>query len=292
MGVCIILNPNAGSARDVDAIEASALRLGETTFCTTDQPGEATRLAQRAIADGCDLLVAAGGDGTINEVLNGLAPDFTRARLGILPLGTGNDFVRSMGIPTELDAALDVLAAGTERSIDVVRVTSDRTRYFINVSAGGFSGLVDEKLTGGLKQSWGPLAYLRSAVEALPDLSNYRTTIAFDDEEPHEINVYNVVVANARYVAGGIPIAPQAEPDDGLLDVMLVPVASMAQLALLVPQIMLGQHTDSELLVFRRARKLRIDSRPRMWFNADGELISNEPAMFSVLPRALRVIVP
>ena len=159
MGVCIILNPNAGSARDVDAIEASALRLGETTFCTTDQPGEATRLAQRAIADGCDLLVAAGGDGTINEVLNGLAPDFTRARLGILPLGTGNDFVRSMGIPTELDAALDVLAAGTERSIDVVRVTSDRTRYFINVSAGGFSGLVDEKLTGGLMPADGDPPY-------------------------------------------------------------------------------------------------------------------------------------
>lgn len=289
---CIILNPNAGSARDVDAIEASARRLDETTFCTTEQPGEATRLTQQAVAEGCELVVAAGGDGTINEVLNGLAPDFASVRLGILPLGTGNDFVRTLAIPTELDLALGVLAAGKERPIDVVRVESDKSCYFINVSAGGFSGLVDEKLTDELKQTWGPLAYLRSAVEALPDLSNYRTTVAFDDEPPYELNVYNVVVANARFVAGGIPIAPRAEPDDGLFDVMLVPVASLAQLALLVPQIMLGQHADSELLIFRRARKLQIDSRPRMWFNADGELISNEPATFTVLPRALRVIVP
>jgi len=289
---CIILNPKAGSARDVDAIEAGARRLGETTFCSTEQPGEATRLTKQAVAEGCDLVVAAGGDGTINEVLNGLAPDFAGVRLGILPLGTGNDFVRTIGIPSELDTALEILTAGKERPIDVVRVDSDRTRYFINVSAGGFSGLVDEKLTDELKRSWGPLAYLRSAVQALPDLSNYRTTITFDDEEAQELNLYNVVVANARFVAGGIPIAPQAEPDDGIVDVLLVPVASMPQLALLVPQILLGQHVDSELVIWRRARKLRIDSRPRMWFNADGELIGNEPARFTVLPRALRVIVP
>ena len=288
---CCILNPNAGTAGDVDALTAGIQRIGAITLRTTENPGDAQRLAREAVADGCDLVVAAGGDGTINEVVNGLAADFAKARLGIIPLGTGNDFVRTVNIPTELDAALAVLAADREQRLDVVRVTSDDTRYFINVSAGGFSGLVDEKLTAEMKQTWGPLAYLRSAAEALPDLTDYHTDITFDDDEQHEVKSYNIVIANARFVAGGIPIAPQAQIDDGLVDVMIVPVASMPQLALLIPKILMGQHLDDDRLIFRKARKVRVDSRPKMWFNADGELVGNEPSTFEVLPRALRVVV-
>jgi diacylglycerol kinase (ATP) len=151
--------------------------------------------------------------------------------------------------------------------------------------------LVDEKLTAEMKRNWGPLAYLRSAAMALPDLTDYHTFITFDDEEQHEASVYNIVVANARYVAGGIPIAPTAEMNDGLVDVIIVPVASVPKLALLVPKILLGQHVDDELISFRRARKLRIDSQPKMWFNADGELVGNEPSTFEVLPKALEVVV-
>lgn len=291
MDMCVILNPQAGSAGDVDAVRAGVRRLGHAELYLTQYPGDGQRLARQALADGCELVVAAGGDGTINEVVNGLAHDFTQACLGVLPLGTGNDFVRTINVPNEIDAALDILIANQMRPLDVVRVSSDRTRHFINVSAGGFSGLVDERLTNEMKRTWGPLAYLRSAAAALPDLTDYHTFIAFDDAEAVEIKTYNIVVANARYVAGGIPIAPQAEPDDGLVDVMIIPVASMPQLALLVPQILLGQHVDNELVTFRRVRKLRVDSQPRMWFNADGELVGNEPSTFEVLPKALRVIV-
>jgi diacylglycerol kinase (ATP) len=243
------------------------------------------------VDDGCDLVIAAGGDGTINEVVNGLAADFSRARLGVIPLGTGNDFVRSIRVPCELDGALEVLLAAQTEALDVVRVTSDEQRYFIIVSAGGFSGLVDEKLTAEVKRSWGPLAYLRSAALALPDLTDYHTCISFDDDEYIEIKIYNMVIAHARFVAGGIPIAPQAQMSDGLVDVMIIPAASMTQLALIVPQILLGQHLNNDLLMFRRARKVCIDSQPRMWFNADGELVGNEPSTFEVLPQALQVIV-
>lgn len=291
MNTCVILNPGAGTARDIDAVKSGLKRLGDPKIYLTDQPGAAQTLARQARENGCELIIAAGGDGTINEVVNGLAPNFEDVCLGVLPLGTGNDFVRSINVPCELDAALDVLATQQTQSIDVVRVTSDDERYFINVSAGGFSGLVDEKLTAEMKRTWGPLAYLRSAAMALPDLTDYHTSVTFDDEEQQEIKVYNIVVANARYVAGGIPIAPQAYPDDGLVDVLIIPVASMSQLAFLVPQILLGQHLDNDLLIFRRARKVRVDSRPRMWFNADGELVGNEPSTFDVLPLALRVIV-
>jgi diacylglycerol kinase (ATP) len=291
MDLCVILNPNAGSADDAAGVREQLSQLGDATFLTTENPGDAQKLAREALEQGCRLVVAAGGDGTINEVINGLSGDFGRAQLGIIPMGTGNDFVRSVNIPNDLQGAVAVLREGRTRALDVVRVTSDAERYFINVSAGGFSGLVDEKLTTEMKRSWGPLAYLRSAAAALPDLTDYHTYMTFDDEHEIEIKVYNIVIANGRFVAGGIPIAPHAELDDGLVDVMIVPVASMPQLAVLAPQILLGQHEDNNLVSFRRVRKLRVDSRPRMWFNADGELVGNEPSTFEVLPRALQVIV-
>lgn len=291
MQTCVILNPHAGSVGDVQHVEAAIQRLDGAKLLTTERPGDGLKMAREAVAQGCEFVVAAGGDGTINEVVNGLADHFDRAVLGVLPVGTGNDFARSINVPTEIDAAVDLLLQRRTLPLDVVRVTSDEVRHFINVSAGGFSGLVDEKLTEDLKRSWGPLAYLRSAAEALPDLTDYHTLITFDDDEQHEVKTYNIVIANARYVAGGIPIAPTARLDDGLVDVLIVPVASMPQLALLVPQVLLGQHLSSELISFRRARKVRVEARPGMWFNADGELVGNQPATFEVLPKALHVVV-
>ena len=290
MKISVIANPHAGTA-DVEALKLAVQRQGEVTIHRTEQAGDATRFARAALADGGDLVVAAGGDGTINEVVNGLAADFRRARLGIIPLGTGNDFARSINVPADLEAALDLLAAGAAQAVDVVRATSDRVRYFINVSAGGFSGLVDEKLTEDMKRTWGPLAYLRSAAAALPDLGAYHTSVVFDEDEPIDIQAFNIIIANAQFVAGGIPIAPTAVLDDGLLDVVIIPAASMAQLAILVPQILLGKYLDSELIGFRRARKLAVESQPGMWFNADGELVGNKPTRFEVLPQALQVIV-
>jgi diacylglycerol kinase (ATP) len=291
MKTCVIANPGSGTA-DVDALRQGITRLEEATLRITQHEGDASRLAAEALAEGYDLIVAAGGDGTINEVVNGLAKDFGRARLGMIPLGTGNDFARSIDVPADIDAALDILAAGVVQDVDIVRVTSDKMRYFINVSSGGFSGLVDEKLTDEMKQTWGPLAYLRSAAAALPDLSEYHMSIIFDDEEAIEIKAFNVIVANARFVAGGIPIAPAALLDDGFVDVLIVPAASMPQLALLAPQILLATHQDSELITSRRARKVYVESHPGMWFNTDGELVGNEPATFEVLPRALQIVVP
>lgn len=291
MQTCVILNPHAGSVQDVKHVETAVQRLEGVTVRTTERPGDGLHIAREAIEQGCEFVVAAGGDGTINEVVNGLACHFDRAVLGVLPVGTGNDFARSIDVPTEIDAAVDLLLRRQTRPLDVVRVTSDNVRHFINVSAGGFSGLVDEKLTEELKRSWGPLAYLRSAAEALPDLTDYHTFLTFDDDEQCEVKTYNIVIANACYVAGGIPIAPDALLDDGLVDVLVIPAASMPQLALLVPQVLLGQHLSSDLITFRRARKVRVEARPGMWFNADGELVGNQPATFEVVPKALQVVV-
>lgn len=289
---CVILNPTAGSVRDADAVCGKIRqRFPDAQLHVTAKRGAAERFARAANRADCELIVAAGGDGTLNEIVNGIAESKT-ARIAVLPLGTGNDFARVLGLPNDLDEALEIARGQHTRDVDLVRVTSDGVRYFVNVSAGGFSGVVDEKLTPEMKQAWGPLAYLRTAAAALPELRAYRTNIALDNDECVSLNIYNIVIANGRFVAGGIPIAPDAEIDDGLLDVVLIPETSAAQLAMLVPQLLLGTHLQNDAGVFRRAKKVSVNSRPGIWFNVDGEMVGNEPATFDVLPRALRFVVP
>jgi diacylglycerol kinase (ATP) len=289
---CIILNPSAGSIGDLDALTARLAQLPDAEIRLTNKPGSAARFAKTAIGKGRTTIVAAGGDGTLNEVINGIGENFGDVRVGLLPLGTGNDFGRSIAMPVDLEAALEVIRAGETRAVDLVRVTSDEVRYFVNVSAGGFSGLMNEKLTPEMKKTWGPLAYLRSAAAALPELRAYRTTLSLDNEESITMELYNVVVANGRYVAGGRLIAPEASIDDGLLDVILIPQRPAGEMALIAAQIALGTHLSSEAVVYRRARKVTVNSKPGMWFNVDGELVGNEPATFEVVPRALRFIAP
>lgn len=288
----VILNPAAGSVKDVDAVTERIRQLPEAEVCVTRKPGAAVRSTKAALRKGCTMVVAAGGDGTLNEVVNGLGENASAVVVGLIPLGTGNDFARTLELPTDLDAAIAVLRAGHSRAIDLVRVTSDRVRYFVNVSAGGFSGLVDEKLTPEMKKTWGPLAYLRSAAAALPELRAYHTTLSLDKTESLTLSLYNVVIANGRYVGGGTQIAPEASIDDGLLDIILIPEESATDLALLAAQVALGNHLSSDAIVFRRAARVTVRSQPGMWFNVDGELVGNEPAVFEVLPRALRFIVP
>jgi diacylglycerol kinase (ATP) len=289
---CIILNPVAGKDRDLDDVVARLARLPNAEIRITGRRGSAARFARTALRKGRDTIVAAGGDGTLNEVINGIGENLGDARVGLLPLGTGNDFARTIGVPVDLEAAIALIAAGKTRKVDLVRVTSDDVRYFVNVSAGGFSGLVDEKLTPKMKKTWGPLAYLRSAAAALSELHSYRTTLAFDNAESLTLDLYNVVVANGRYVAGGRMIAPEASINDGLLDIVLIPKRSAPELALLAAQVAMGTHLSNDAIVFRRAAKLMVNSKPRMCFNVDGEMVGSEPARFEILPRALGFIAP
>jgi diacylglycerol kinase (ATP) len=291
-GISVILNPSAGSAADLDDIVAKISRLRGVEIRLTTKPGSAARLAKTALAKGRRLIIAAGGDGTLNEVINGVGENLGDAAVGLIPLGTGNDFARTIGVPPDIEQALELIRARETRPVDLVRVTSDEVRYFVNVSAGGFSGLVNEKLTPQMKKTWGPLAYLRSAAAALPELRAYQTTLAFDNAESLRIELYNVVVANGRYVAGGMLIAPDASIDDGLLDIVLIPKRPAAELAVLAAQVALGTHLTSDAIVFRRAAKLTVNSKPGMWFNVDGELVGNEPARFEILPGALRFVAP
>jgi diacylglycerol kinase (ATP) len=289
----IIVNPVAGSVGDIQLRLEQLHRLNAKEVRVTQRAGEAESLARAAIRAGSDYVIAVGGDGTLNEVINGVTTSLRARRVcvGVVPLGTANDFARSIGLIGDVDANIDTLRAKKTMTIDLVRMTSGRTRYFANVSAGGFSGVVGEKLTSEIKAVWGPLAYVRSAAAALPKLQGYRTTMIFDDTDELVIDLYNVVVANGQFAGGGIPIAPQANLSDGLLDFVLVPKRPATQMALLAAEMLLGKHLSSDAVPFRRAKKISVQSRPGMWFNADGELVGNQPAVFQIIPHALDFVV-
>src|SRR6266478_195261 len=287
----IIFNPRAGSATDRERVLSQLAQLNPMALRITRKAGDAERWARAALRTKCDYVVVAGGDGTLNGAVNGLATDAKNVRIGIVPLGTGNDFARTLGLPFSIEHNIDILRSAQTKRIDLVRVKSKRARYFVNVSAGGFSGMVDEKMTPKIKRAWGPLAYIRGAAAALPKLHAYHTQILLDDDEQLSAEFYNVVVANGRFVAGGLPIAPDADPSDGLLEVVLIPKLCAPEIVLLAAEIVLGKHLSSNAAVFRQAKKISVRSRPGMRFSVDGELVGSAPAVFQILPRALNLVV-
>jgi diacylglycerol kinase (ATP) len=289
--MAIIMNPNAGSAEQIPALRQAVAPCDDIVLHATSRAGQATALTVEAMHAGAELVVAAGGDGTIHEVVNGLATDFTRARLGIIPLGTGNDLARTLAIPLEPLGALRLLKTGRERSIDVVQIESvGRIIYGVNMAIGGFTGQMNEVLTEELKANWGPLAYLLGAAQVVPDLSTYTTTVTWDEDDREELVALNIAVANGRTAAGGLRVAPTAALDDGLLDVVIVRYTSLLDAAAIGAQFLAGTYLDSEDVLHRRVRRLHVASQPGMWFNVDGELLTNEPLTFSVQPQVLRVV--
>lgn len=303
MKTCLVLNPSAGSAGDVrHALDEVLAGHDGVVVRETAGTGDAARIAREAVDEGFERVVAAGGDGTLNEVLNGIAPRFDRVELGLVPLGTGNDLARTLdiprGMPDDLHEAIELIVEGEARPLDLatVRTEGGEPHYFLNMSAGGFSGGVDDKMEAEVKAAWGPLSYVRGAFEALSELEIYRTRLVLEpgtgDEEEIRLATVNVVIANARFVGGGVHVAPTAEPDDGLLDLVAIQAAPVGRLSLLAPKILVGQHLDDELILHRRAKRFEIGSEPPMAFNADGERIGDTPVTYEVLPGAVRFVAP
>lgn len=289
MRVCVVVNPAAGNAEALERLEA----LRPVTVWRAGDAQATATLAGRAAREGFDRVVAAGGDGTVARVVAGLGPWRERVVLGLLPLGTGNDLARTLGLPPDPLAALDLaLGGGAERRLDLieVRVAGGAPRLCVNAAQGGFSGQVDEGLDEDTKAAWGPLAYVRAALSTLPDLTAYEVTLALDGAAPERLDAVNVVVANGKTVGGGVRVAPDADPGDGLLDVVVVRAGSALALAGVGARLVAGNVLASDLVVHRRARRVRLSARPTMPFNADGDLLPPGDLDLVVLPGALRVV--
>jgi diacylglycerol kinase (ATP) len=289
----VICNPTSGGgAYDPHEIR-DELDGMELDWIETKGPKDAVDAAQHW-EEG--LLIVAGGDGTVNDVVNGLGrAGFPEGvTLGILPAGTGNDLAATLCIPEEPELAEDIIRQNRERRLDVGRVRSEGIgeRFFINVATGGLGAEISDANDEELKKRWGKLSYLRASLEVAKDFDVRDLTLYLDGEE-RQVKAVNIAVGNCRYTGGGWPATPKANPEDGLLDVVVIETLGVADLLELAPAALAeSDYLGSDGVLFVRAKEIRVETQPPgLEFTADGEIIGNEPARFSILPRALNVLV-
>jgi len=289
----VICNPTSGGgAYDLDEIRAELSGM-EIDWVQTEGPGDAVEAAEDW-REG--LLIVAGGDGTVNDAVNGLGrAGFPEGvTLGILPAGTGNDLAATLEIPKDADLAEDVIRQNRVRTLDVARVRSEGVgeRFFINVATGGLGAEISDANEGEFKKRWGKLSYLRASLEVAKDFEVRELTLYLDGE-PREVRAVNMVVGNCRYAGGGWLAAPKANPEDGLLDVVIIETLGLADVLQLAPQSLAkSDYLDKEGVFSARAQEIRVETQPPgLEFTADGEVVGDEPAEFFVIPKALKVIV-
>jgi len=308
----VIANPKsaAGSTRDKWSAIASDLRthFGPYNVAFTKCQGDGTEIARRAAEAGRPLIIACGGDGTVNEIANGILQSGKDAELGIFPSGTGGDFRRTIGMPNEPREAARALRDGETKRIDVGKVTfvdHDNTpaeRYFLNVTSFGLAASIIERVKGTTSLSWLPLDNVRGrasfALSTLQEVIAIGATsvrVKIDDNEEHTLQTVNFCVANARYFGGGMMIAPEAKLSDGFLDVINIGDINTAKIILNAYTLYRGTHLDLHEVKDTLAK--RIEARPmnadqEVHIEIDGELAGKLPATYEVVPSALKIRVP
>jgi diacylglycerol kinase (ATP) len=289
--VCVLFNPNAGSAGQLDALRELLLARPGITLLEPGSGDELVTMTAEAARGGFDLIAVAGGDGSVHGVVNGLMEVDHRPPLAVLPLGTGNDLCRTLAIPLDPAGAVAALDRRKVKRIDVVRVEGAGSPYAVNAITGGFSGQVAKDVTKDLKAAWGPLAYLRGAAGPIIERAGYTLTVRFDGREPETFHALNLVVANGRTAAGGVLVAPRADPEDGKLDVLIVRHGDFADLSVVTARLMAGDYHVDETVVHRTARRVEVESDPPLPVSVDGELTEGRRFVFACVNRALPVVV-
>ena len=291
----LIVNPSSGRERATEYAWAVCERLRErydsVEIALTARDGDAERAAQRAVEDGCEALFVAGGDGTLNEAVNGVAAAsaLDRVTFGVIPFGTGNDFAAALGIPVEVEEALQVVVRARTLAVDLGRVNG---RLFLNTSGGGFIAEVSVAITPQLKTIAGRLAYLVGGAHALLDYEPVRATVI---AEPGQLRVgvglYAFAVCNARLIGGGRMIAPAAIIDDGMLDLCLIEAMSTLEFVALARKVAGGDHIDDPRVRYIQASSIVMEFAREMKLNTDGEVFSATRCEYSILPRAATFFV-
>ena len=321
----IIANPasaNGNTGLRWSGIE-SRLRAEGLSFDVrlTEAPGHAATLAYEAAQQGYDAVICAGGDGTLNEIVNGLmrvdAP--RRPTLGIIPCGTGTDFARGMGLPKDLDGVAAMLKRGQSQAIDVghvsyVRAGEPAVRHFINIAGLGFDGEVSDEVNRHGKRG-GSLAYFVNVFKVLARYENKlaRLTLTLPDGRAQTVDgAFNLIaVCNGRYFGGGMLVSPNSLVHDGLFHVIVIEAMSRAEFTVAFPRVYRGTHLSHPKVTEYQAREVQVDLTPspsgrgfaahsrgwlgegqRMFLEAEGELFGEAPARFTLLPSALRLLMP
>jgi len=254
----------------------------------SEYPGH---LAEAAASAGDRLLVVVGGDGTMNEVVNGAAG--TGAEIAILPNGTGQDFGRTHAIPTGFDDAVRVALDGEPRTVDVGRVVlGDETRYFANVGSAGMSGSVARRANSMSKALGGRVTFFYALTREFLAWQNTEVTVRLDGGEERRGAMHDVIVAIGRWHGGGMKLAPDASSDDGLFDVVFIGDVNKIDFLTTAPKLYNGKYLSHPKVDHVRSATVEIDAAEPLPIEVDGEPIGTTPARFEVVPAAIRVRVP
>lgn len=296
MRICVIFNPAARGNKARRFRHFLNELSQQCALKATTAPGDARRLAQAAVATGYDIIAAAGGDGTVNEVLNGIGdePDgFAKTRLGVLPLGTVNVFARELKIPLKLERAWQVLKRAHETKIDLGRADyfedgKPQQRHFMQLAGAGLDARAIELVSWKLKKSAGPIAYLVAGFQALAE-KQPRLRVRADGKT---IEGELALLGNGKFYGGPFDIFPGADLSNGRLDVCVFPRVKAGALLRLAPSFVMRRKFPEQHVLRLGATKIELASDSPAAFELDGEWIGHLPATFSVEPKKLRVVIP
>jgi diacylglycerol kinase (ATP) len=276
---------------------AAAGLEGETLF--SEGPGGIATVAERAAGMGAKKVVVVGGDGTVNEAVNGLLAVGAgkELELAVIARGTGTDFIRTFGIPTKLEEAIAVARDGVVRAIDAGQVSyrawdgSQGSAYFANIASAGMSGAVAMRANSTSKALGGKASFLWATLAVFARWRNAEISVDVDGEH-REGSMLDVIVANCEWLGGGMHMTPNAKPDDGLFDVLLIGDVTKRDLVQTLPKIYRGTHLPHPKAEALSGRLVRVDAETPLPIELDGEQPGTTPATFEVVPDALRLRVP
>lgn len=285
MKVFFVVNPNAGKKRAL-LLWNGLKRFIDIPyeFAMTKGPGHATDIAREAVKTGYKKIVAVGGDGTVREVVQALA--HSESILGVIPAGTGNDFIRSVGIPREPEKALEIIKNGSVSCIDLLKAGGN---FFVNVVGAGLDAEVADAVNKSIRFFNGTITYVAQLIKVLTFYTPKDVTIEIDGKTIKR-RAWLVSVGNARYYGSGMMICPDARVDDGFLDVCIVNELSKAELLRFLPSVFSGKHKNHPAYEVIKGKKVKIEFTPCAKVHADGDVIGITPVEFSVEPGALKVI--
>ena len=302
-GVVFVVNPasaNGSTGRRWPRIAHAAAAAGLTgQTLLSERPGHVAELTRRAAEDGASLVVVAGGDGTVNEAVNGLmrASPERRPELAVLPRGTGTDFVRTFRIPTDPERAIEVARSGRTVTIDIGRVDYtgwDGTQgesWFANVASAGMSGAVAQRADSSSKALGGKASFLWATLAVFARWKNTEVSVGADGER-RQGRMLDVIVANGQFLGGGMWMTPEADPADGFFDVLLIGDITKWDLVTTLPKIYRGRHLPHPKAELLRAQRVSVEAPVPLPVELDGEQPGTTPATFEVVPGALRLRVP
>ena len=292
----VVVNPAAGGGRAARALPWLRERLGardEARIEVTSRPGDAEVLAADADRAGHDRVIAVGGDGTVQEVVNGLLTASVPAELGIVPVGSGNDLARSLGLPAELASAWRLAIGSQTRPTDVARARNgDGTeRWFASAGGIGFDAQVAAAMIARSGWQAGRAGYLFTTLSELRRFSNRRVRLSVDGiSSDHDVLL--VAIANGAYYGGGMRIAPEARPDDGFLDICVVGDISRVTAIRQLPNLYRGTHVRHAQVSMHRGRSVEVEGDATTRVHLDGEPFGGLPLRVSLAPGAVLVAAP